>query len=92
MEQINEARYAARRIVDRHYGKAGPSLRILLAEDDEIIQKVTLLMLKKLGYRADVAANGLEVYRRLNTILTTSFSWTSRCRKWMVWRQLESFV
>jgi len=35
--------------------------RILLAEDDEIIRKVMLLMLKKLGYHADVAANGLEV-------------------------------
>lgn len=41
------------------------ALRILLAEDDEIIQKVTLLMLKKLGYCADVAANGLEVLSAL---------------------------
>jgi len=39
--------------------------RILLAEDDEIIRKVMLLMLKKLGYRADVAANGLEVLSAL---------------------------
>ena len=28
-------------------------------------QKVTLRMLKKIGYRADVAANGLEVLRAL---------------------------
>ena len=28
-------------------GKQNQTLRILLAEDDEIIQKVTLLMLKK---------------------------------------------
>jgi len=42
-------------------GRQNQALRILFAEDDEIIQKVTLLMLKKLGHRADVAANGLEV-------------------------------
>ena len=41
------------------------ALRILVAEDNIINQKVLLKMLDKLNYRADVAANGLEVLAAL---------------------------
>ncbi len=40
-------------------------LRILLAEDNSSSQKVTLQMLVRLGYRADCAANGIEVLQSL---------------------------
>lgn len=41
------------------------SMKILLAEDNVFSQKVALQMLNKLGYKADVAANGIEVLQSL---------------------------
>jgi CheY-like chemotaxis protein/HPt (histidine-containing phosphotransfer) domain-containing protein len=40
-------------------------LRLMLADDNPINQKVGLSVLQKLGYRADVAQNGLEVLMAL---------------------------
>ncbi|MEO7158573.1 MAG: response regulator, partial [Vicinamibacterales bacterium] len=42
------------RLADRH------PLRVLVAEDNGVNQKVAIAMLQRLGYRADLAADGME--------------------------------
>jgi signal transduction histidine kinase/CheY-like chemotaxis protein len=50
------------------YPSATPQTRILVAEDAPINQQVALGMLKRLGYRADVVANGLEAVEAVSRI------------------------
>ncbi|HEY9509395.1 MAG TPA: response regulator [Verrucomicrobiae bacterium] len=51
-------------VLDSSFAQRIP-LRVLLADDNPINQKVGLSVLQKLGYRADVANNGLEVLAAL---------------------------
>jgi len=50
--------------IDQNLAKHHP-LRILLAEDNPINQKVVVKILERMGYRADIASNGLEVIQAL---------------------------
>ena len=51
-------------IFDKSLGQRNP-LRILVAEDDKVNQKVVSHMLNQLGYQADIAVNGIEALSAL---------------------------
>ena len=58
-EPITERTDQTERLADQH------PLRILIAEDNGINQQLLLKLLERMGYRADVVGNGLEVLSAL---------------------------
>ena len=71
MGSSEEAEEEEMPIVTRHTileERARSRARLLIAEDNAVNQKVAVKMLESLGYRVDVAANGLEALQALSRV------------------------
>lgn len=65
--QFLEVKKEKQRPIDKNLGSKYP-LKILLAEDNLVNQKVAIKIFAKLGYRIDVAGNGYEVLDAIENI------------------------
>jgi hypothetical protein len=70
-------------------------MRILLVEDNEVNQQVATELLESAGARVTIANNGGEAVRIRRKAKgprpSTSYSWTCKCRRWMVTLPLGFF-
>ena len=61
---------------------AGTSIRVLVAEDNAVNQKVAVRMLERLGLRPDVAGNGREALELCAMLPYDVILMDSKCRRW----------
>ena len=61
---LDTKRAAPKTVVDPAMAERHP-LRILLAEDNVVNQKLAMRLLQQMGYRADLAGNGIEAIERI---------------------------
>jgi signal transduction histidine kinase/ActR/RegA family two-component response regulator len=61
---LDTKRAAPKTVVDPAMAERHP-LRILLAEDNVVNQKLAIRLLQQMGYRADLAGNGIEAIERI---------------------------
>ena len=64
---IPEGRTSSATAYDGTLGRRCP-LRVLVAEDNAVNQRVVSLLLKRLGYQSTIVANGLEAIAALETV------------------------
>ena len=62
---LSMPRRSAAAELDASAERAGRGARVLVVEDNAVNQKVAVRMLERLGYRADMAGNGLEAVKAL---------------------------
>ena len=65
VEQLSQSHTNAKSEFNQALGQEHP-LRILLVEDNPINQKVAVRMLERLGYKPDIAWNGLEAVQAIS--------------------------
>ena len=77
----NPATHEKRTLVTRHtIREQTKSLTFLVAEDNEVNQRLIARLLEKRGHTVVLAQNGQEALDALEKQPSTSSSWTDRCR------------